>query len=177
MDDHKRQPWHCQTISQVYAAVDSSEEGLSDAEAAKRLRLYGRNTLRSRPPKTILQMLKAQVADPMVLILVGAAAFSAILREWTEASVIFAIVILNAVIGIVQELSLIHIYRVDGNVDRVAHTGNGDGSLGRIRMVVAGRLIFIGLQYYGNCIFPSIFHIFGDIEVGVFVREMCIRDR
>ncbi len=103
MDDHKRQPWHCQTISQVYAAVDSSEEGLSDAEAAKRLRLYGRKTLRSRPPKTILQMLKAQVADPMVLILVGAAAFSAILREWTEASVIFAIVILNAVIGIVQE--------------------------------------------------------------------------
>ena len=48
-------------------------------------------------------MLKAQLVDPMVLILIGAAAFSAILQEWTEAAVIFVIVIVNAVIGIVQE--------------------------------------------------------------------------
>ena len=63
----------------------------------------GANELRSRPPKTIAQMLKAQITDPMVLILVGAAAFSAVLREWTEAIVIFTIVVVNAVIGIVQE--------------------------------------------------------------------------
>ena len=48
-------------------------------------------------------MLKAQIVDPMVLILIGAAALSAILQEWTEAAVIFIIVIVNAVIGIVQE--------------------------------------------------------------------------
>lgn len=48
-------------------------------------------------------MLKAQIVDPMVLILIGAAVFSAILQEWTEAAVIFVIVIVNAVIGIVQE--------------------------------------------------------------------------
>ena len=78
-------------------------QGLSDAEAADRLKKYGRNELRSKPPKTILQMLKAQIIDPMILILIGAAAFSAILQEWTEATVIFIIVIVNAVIGIVQE--------------------------------------------------------------------------
>ena len=73
------------------------------SRAAERLEKHGRNELRSKPPKTILQMLKAQIIDPMVLILIGAAAFSAILQEWTEAAVIFIIVIVNAVIGIVQE--------------------------------------------------------------------------
>ena len=63
----------------------------------------GANELRAKPPKTIFQMLKAQIVDPMVLILMGAAAFSAVLREWTEAVVIFAIVFVNAGIGMVQE--------------------------------------------------------------------------
>ena len=90
-------------LPQVYHDLQSSPEGLSDAEAAHRLHTYGRNELRAKPPKSVLQMLKAQIADPMVLILVGAAAFSAILREWTEAAVIFAIVVVNAIIGIVQE--------------------------------------------------------------------------
>ena len=103
MDDHRRTPWHCQPVQEVYEALRTSGEGLSDAEAAERLKKDGHNELRSKPPKTILQMLKAQIIDPMVLILIGAAAFSAILQEWTEAAVIFIIVIVNAVIGIVQE--------------------------------------------------------------------------
>ncbi|MCM1266163.1 MAG: hypothetical protein NC200_08200, partial [Candidatus Gastranaerophilales bacterium] len=48
-------------------------------------------------------MLKEQLMDPMILILLGASAFSAVLNEWTEAIVISLIVVLNAIIGIVQE--------------------------------------------------------------------------
>ena len=103
MDRHRQTPWHALNLTEVYETLHTSEEGLGDAEAAERLEKYGRNALRSKPPKTILQMLKAQIIDPMVLILIGAAAFSAILQEWTEATVIFVIVIVNAVIGIVQE--------------------------------------------------------------------------
>lgn len=103
MDNHRQVPWHAKTVTEVYEQLHTSEEGLSDAEAAERLRNNGRNELRSRPPKTILQMLKEQIVDPMVLILIGAAVFSAVLQEWTEATVIFTIVIVNAVIGIVQE--------------------------------------------------------------------------
>ena len=103
MDRHRQTPWHALKLTEVYETLHTSEEGLGDAEAAERLKKYGRNELRSKPPKTILQMLKAQIIDPMVLILIGAAAFSAILQEWTEAAVIFIIVIVNAVIGIVQE--------------------------------------------------------------------------
>ncbi|MBM6887837.1 cation-translocating P-type ATPase [Pseudoflavonifractor phocaeensis] len=103
MDRHRQTPWHARKLTEIYETLHTSEEGLGDAEAAERLKKYGRNELRSKPPKTILQMLKAQIIDPMVLILIGAAAFSAILQEWTEAAVIFIIVIVNAVIGIVQE--------------------------------------------------------------------------
>lgn len=103
MDNHRQQPWHAQSVQQVYEALHTCEEGLSDAEAAERLRKNGRNELRSKPPKTILQMLKSQLFDPMVLVLIGAAAISAILQEWTEAVVISTIVIINAIIGIVQE--------------------------------------------------------------------------
>ena len=103
MDHHKQKPWHTQPLTEVYQTLRTSEEGLSDAEAAERLRKDGCNELRSKPSKTILQMLKAQIFDSMVLILIGAATFSAVLQEWTEAAVIFIIVIVNAIIGIVQE--------------------------------------------------------------------------
>lgn len=103
MDHHKQKPWHTQPLTEVYQTLRTSEEGLSDAEAAERLRKNGSNELRSKPSKTILQMLKAQIFDSMVLILIGAATFSAVLQEWTEAAVIFIIVIVNAIIGIVQE--------------------------------------------------------------------------
>ena len=103
MDNHRQVPWHTQKPEEVYERLHTSEKGLSDAEAAERLRKHGRNELRSKPPKTMLQMLKAQIMDPMVLILLGAAACSALLQEWTEAAVIFTIVVINAVIGIVQE--------------------------------------------------------------------------
>ncbi len=103
MDRHKQTPWHALKLAEIYETLHTSEEGLSDAEAAERLKKHGRNELRSKPPKTILQMLKAQIIDPMVLILIGASVLSAILQEWTEAAVIFVIVIVNAVIGIVQE--------------------------------------------------------------------------
>jgi Ca2+-transporting ATPase len=103
MDNHKRKPWHSQTVTEVYEKLNTSEDGLSDAEAAERLRKNGRNELRAKPPKTILAMLKEQIFDPMVLILIGAAVFSAVLREWTEAIVIATIVVINALIGIVQE--------------------------------------------------------------------------
>ncbi len=95
--------WHAQPLSQVYETLHTSEDGLRDAEATERLQTHGPNTLRAKPPKSILRMLKEQLLDPMVLILIGAALFSALLQEWTEAIVIGTIVVVNAVIGIVQE--------------------------------------------------------------------------
>lgn len=151
MDNHKRMPWHALELQEVYEILNASEKGLSDVEAAERLRKNGRNELRSKPPKTVFQMLKAQIVDPMVLILVGAAAFSAFLREWTEAAVIFTIVIVNAVIGIVQEkkaqTSLEALRSMSAPVARVVRQGEesivaaGDLVVGDIVMLCDGDMV------------------------------------
>ena len=66
MDHPKPKPWHAQPLSQVYETLHSSEDGLRDAEATERLQTHGPNTLRAKPPKSILRMLKEQLLDPMV---------------------------------------------------------------------------------------------------------------
>lgn len=100
---HQPKPWHALQPEQVLNELNTTPDGLSDAEASHRITAYGRNELRSKPAKSLLAMLKEQIVDPMILILIGAAACSAFLREWTEAGVIFAIVVINALIGIIQE--------------------------------------------------------------------------
>lgn len=54
MDHPKPKPWHAQPLSQVYETLHSSEDGLRDAEATERLQTHGPNTLRAKPPKSIL---------------------------------------------------------------------------------------------------------------------------
>lgn len=103
MDHPDPLPCHSQPISAAYDSLHSSAAGLSDAEAARRLSRYGKNELASKPPKALFQMVKEQLTDPMVLILIAASLLSFILGEWTEGGVIAVIVVMNAVIGIWQE--------------------------------------------------------------------------
>lgn len=99
------QPWHAKPLDTVLAAVKSTPEGLSNVEARRRLSENGPNELVSKPAKTILAMIREQLAEPMILILLVAAVLAALLQEWPEAIIIAAIVIVNAVISIVQERS------------------------------------------------------------------------
>ena len=104
MKDHsRRRPWHAITVEEVLLTLQTSAEGLGDAEAAARLKKYGTNELRQKRQKTILEMLKEQLTDPMILILFGASILSMFLKEWTEAIVILVIVAINATISIIQE--------------------------------------------------------------------------
>lgn len=103
MDNQKQPPSYSQTTNELFSNLETSSSGLSEPEAKRRLKKYGPNALAEKPPKSILTMLKEQIIDPMILILLGAAAFSAILNEWVEAGVIFFIVVVNSIIGIIQE--------------------------------------------------------------------------
>ena len=96
-------PWHAMPLPVVLEALDASPEGLSPAAARERLAENGPNELNAQPPRTLAQMAREQLTDPMVLILLVAAVLSALLQEWVEAGIIFTIVVVNAVIGIVQE--------------------------------------------------------------------------
>lgn len=103
MDNQKQPPSYAQTKDELYSNLKTSSSGLSQAEATRRLKKYGPNVLAEKPAKSTLIMLKEQIIDPMILILLAAATFSAFLHEWVEASVIFFIVVVNSIIGIIQE--------------------------------------------------------------------------
>lgn len=103
MDSQKQPPAYSQTKDELFSNLETSSAGLSEPEVDRRLKKYGHNGLNKKPPKSILNMLKEQIFDPMILILLGAATFSALLNEWVEAGVIFFIVIINSIIGIIQE--------------------------------------------------------------------------
>lgn len=103
MDSQKQPPAYSQTKDELFSNLETSSAGLSKPEVDRRLKKYGYNVLNKKSPKSILNMLKEQIFDPMILILLGAATFSALLNEWVEAGVIFFIVIINSIIGIIQE--------------------------------------------------------------------------
>lgn len=103
MDYRSTTPWHERTAGEIYKELNTSEDGLSDAEASKRLQTFGANALRKKENRTIFQMLWEQLKDPMILILIGAAVLSFVLSEALEGSVILFIVTVNAVISIIQE--------------------------------------------------------------------------
>ena len=96
--------WHSLTAEGAVAALQSdAEEGLTEGEVAERKAKYGLNELKAAPPKTIWAKLWAQFNDFVIWLLIGAALISAVLGEWVEAGAIMAIVVLNAVLGIIQE--------------------------------------------------------------------------
>ncbi|MDW5299907.1 MAG: cation-translocating P-type ATPase [Sedimentibacter sp.] len=77
--------------------------GLSKEEAQKRLAKNGPNALIEKKSKTKLQMFLAQLKDTMIYILFAAAAISIFLNEVTDAIIILIVVLINAIIGMVQE--------------------------------------------------------------------------
>ena len=78
-------------------------QGLSAAQAARRLREIGENTLAPRPRGAVARLAWRQIESPLVLILVAAACFSLFLREWLDAAIILAIVLGSAALGFAQE--------------------------------------------------------------------------
>ncbi len=77
--------------------------GLTEAQAQERLKKYGENVLAQAKPPGPVRIFFGQFKDAMVLILLAATAISALLGEWTDAVTIVVIVLLNAVLGFVQE--------------------------------------------------------------------------
>ncbi len=96
---------HAQSGEAVLAALESSTHGLGKGEAVARLDQYGQNTLpRARVPGVGAVFLR-QFASPLIYVLVVAALFSLLIREWTDAGFISAVLLINAIIGTVQEYS------------------------------------------------------------------------
>ena len=96
------------TQEEILAEFESAESGLSEEQAAERLEKHGPNKLKEAPKVTVFQRFIQQIRDPMLLILLAAAAVSAVTNalsgeSFTEVFIILFVVLLNAVLGVIQE--------------------------------------------------------------------------
>ena len=101
-------PEYLQSAEEVLRSQGSQRGGLTSQEAAARLEKHGPNRLQEAKKITNLQRFLQQLKDPMLLILMAAAAVSAVTsilsgEKLTEVIIILAVVLLNAVLGVVQE--------------------------------------------------------------------------
>ncbi|HTT36820.1 MAG TPA: cation-transporting P-type ATPase [Burkholderiales bacterium] len=95
--------WHTLTPEAALDALDSAPLGLSPEEAAARLARFGRNALPGVKPRSAWARLLSQFDNLLIYVLLGAALIAALLREWVDAGVVLGVVLINAVIGFVQE--------------------------------------------------------------------------
>ena len=98
------EPYYRQTTQQALSSQQSSANGLTEQEVAQRARQYGPNKLSEGEKKSMLRVFLEQFKDLLVLILIVAACISAASGNMESTIVIFAVLILNAVLGTVQYL-------------------------------------------------------------------------
>lgn len=96
------------TQDDILTELEISASGLSEEQAEERLERYGENKLAEAKKTTVLQRFFQQLKDPMLLILLAAAAVSAVTNalsgeSFTEVFIILVVVLLNAVLGVIQE--------------------------------------------------------------------------
>ncbi len=106
--------YYLKETEEVLKEVDSSPEGLSSQQVAERVAKYGKNKLDEPPKKTLLQRFLSSLADPMIIMLLAAAAISTATtvyqnialganESYADLFIILAVVTINTILGVVQE--------------------------------------------------------------------------
>ncbi|WP_214658691.1 cation-translocating P-type ATPase [Candidatus Formimonas warabiya] len=96
--------WHSLSGEEVVKLMGSQEQGLSGEEAALRRRVFSPNRLTESPGLSVWQLIKKQLGDVMVTILLGAAGFCLAAEKYTDAITIITILLINGLLGILQEI-------------------------------------------------------------------------
>ena len=100
--------YYCEEKERVLEELGSSHEGLDVNEAEKRLLKHGKNKLAEAKKDSLIKRFFAQMKDPMIIILLCAAAISGVLavsegESFADVIIILAVVIVNAILGVYQE--------------------------------------------------------------------------
>lgn len=92
------------TVEEVCSSLKvDKKRGLSKKEAETRRRKYGSNELKETKPKSLFATFIEQLCDPLIYVLLVAAAVSLLLKEANDAIIIMVVVLLNAIVGVIQE--------------------------------------------------------------------------
>ena len=140
---------YAQSKQDALKALKSSEGGLTQEEAERRLATFGRNELKEGKRRSIPALFFAQFKDLMTLILVAAAVLSGVLAyitgdrsELTDTAILLFIIVLNAAVGVVQQ------YRADSAIEKLKKL-----STATAKAVRGGRV----------CVLPAVLLVPGDI--------------
>ena len=103
MTDVQQSKWHALTADEAITQLETTRDGLSQEQVSQRLSSYGPNKLPEAPQASTLARFLKQFANLLVIVLMVAGILTAFLQHWIDTAVIFAVVIVNALIGVVQE--------------------------------------------------------------------------
>jgi Ca2+-transporting ATPase len=95
--------WHLIPVSEIAQLLNTKPSGIDSVTASQLLIQYGKNEIEDKKKKSILQMVLHQLLDFMILILIVAAIISGLLGDVTDTVIILAIVLINALVGVIQE--------------------------------------------------------------------------
>ncbi len=95
--------WHRLSVQETYESLGTNQDGLNTSNAREKLLTTGPNELEEGKKKSVASILLSQFKDVMILILMAAAIISGIIGDLTDTIVILVIVVLNAVVGFIQE--------------------------------------------------------------------------
>jgi magnesium-transporting ATPase (P-type) len=95
--------FHALPSADALQAVDATQQGLRSDEAARRLGQHGANRLPEPPRRSPILRFLSHFNNVLIYVLLGAAIVTALLQHWVDTGVILAVVVVNAIIGFVQE--------------------------------------------------------------------------
>src|SRR6478609_7665088 len=95
--------YHLKSVADIARELKTTPAGLEKNVAVQRLEQVGKNLLQAKKKKTVWVMLWSQLTDFMILILIAAAVISGVVGDLTDTIVILSIVVINALVGLIQE--------------------------------------------------------------------------
>ncbi|MDI6783909.1 MAG: HAD-IC family P-type ATPase, partial [bacterium] len=102
VEDIMQKKWYQLSVAEVFQFLQTSATGLAATEAKSRLVQYGYNVLEFKKRSSLVRFL-LHLHNPLIYILLAAAVMTALLNEWSDTVVILGCVILNVIIGFIQE--------------------------------------------------------------------------
>jgi magnesium-transporting ATPase (P-type) len=95
--------WHSMTLADVFSAIGATDKGLTKDQVHQRQQQFGPNALVQAQGRSALMRFLSQFHDVLIYVLIAAGLMTALLEHWIDAGVIFAVVVVNAIIGFIQE--------------------------------------------------------------------------